>query len=239
MIIIPARLESTRFPRKILAPINGIPMVIATAKQVCAIDEVAIATDSNEVVNIAKEYGFKGVLTDKSHQSGTDRIYEAALNLGLSDDDIVINVQADEPFIEPNIVQALHEFVTKQKDASWVMASCCKKISKDAINDPNLVKVILSKTSKAIYFSRAPIPYQRDSDSGVYFGHLGLYGFNVRSLKKFCKLPQSWLEKCEKLEQLRALSNDLAIEMIEVQSQSIGIDTPQDLNRALKLYQKN
>jgi 3-deoxy-manno-octulosonate cytidylyltransferase (CMP-KDO synthetase) len=238
MIIIPARLASTRFPRKILAPIHGVPMVIATAKQVSSIDKVAIATDSPEVVKIANDYGFEGVLTKESHQSGTDRIHEAAMILGLNEEEIVINVQGDEPFIEPEIVQALHHYVALHKKSPWLMASCCKKIDKSAIPDPNLVKVVMSETSQAIYFSRAPIPHARDGEGGRYFGHLGLYGFNVRSLKKFCSLPLSWLEECEKLEQLRALSNNLSIQMIEVASKSIGIDTPEDLNLALKLYPK-
>ena len=238
MIIIPARLASTRFPRKILAPIHGIPMVIATAQRVSNIDKVAIATDSIEVAKIANDYGFEGVLTSDTHQSGTDRIHEAATILGLDEEEIIINVQGDEPFIEPQIVQSLHQYISNHKSDSWVMASCCKKIDKSTIGDPNLVKVVMSENSNAIYFSRAPIPHARDGDGGRYYGHLGLYGFNARSLKKFCSLPLSWLEECEKLEQLRALSNNLSIHMIEVDSKSIGIDTPTDLERALKLYPK-
>lgn len=238
MIIIPARLASTRFPRKILASIHGVPMIIATAKQVSSVDNVAIATDSPEVVQIAQDYGFKGVLTSDSHQSGTDRIHEAATILDLNEDEVIINVQGDEPFIEPEIIQKLHDYIKTHKNNEWLMASCCKKIEKDAISDPNLVKVVMSETKDAIYFSRAPIPHARDGEGGRYFGHLGLYGFNARSLAKFCSLPQSWLEECEKLEQLRALSNNLSIKMIEVKSQSIGIDTPEDLDRALKLYPK-
>jgi len=213
-------------------------MVIATAKQVSSIDKVAIATDSPEVVEIANKYGFKGVLTSTSHQSGTDRIHEAATILGLNEDEVIINVQGDEPFIEPEIIGQLHQYVTLHKDNEWLMASCCKKIDKNAITDPNLVKVVMSENMDAIYFSRAAIPHDRDGGKGRYFGHLGLYGFNARSLKKFCSLPPSWLEECEKLEQLRALSNNLSIHMILVQSQSIGIDTPEDLDRALKLYAK-
>lgn len=236
MIIIPARLASTRFEKKILAPIDGVPMVIATAKQVCEIDEVAIATDSLEVLKVVNDYGIKAILTDSSHQSGTDRIFEAAKKLNLNEDEVVLNVQADEPFIEPNVVKMLYDHVYKNRHKDWIMASCYKVLNNQNINDPNLVKVVLSESKKALYFSRATIPYARDGKNRDFFGHLGLYGFNLKSLRKFCNLPQTSLERCEKLEQLRALSHDYAIEMVKVESESIGIDTPEDLIYALKLF---
>ncbi|NLC28336.1 MAG: NTP transferase domain-containing protein, partial [Campylobacteraceae bacterium] len=128
MIIIPARLGSTRFEKKVLASIHGIPMVIATAKRVQGVDDVVIATDALEVLEVAKKYNIKAVLTNSSHQSGTDRIYEAANILGLNDDEVILNVQADEPFIEPKIIQSLHDFIYKNRYKEWVMASCCKNI---------------------------------------------------------------------------------------------------------------
>jgi 3-deoxy-manno-octulosonate cytidylyltransferase (CMP-KDO synthetase) len=235
MIIIPARLHSTRFPKKILAPIHGIPMVIATAKQVASVDRVAIATDAPEVIAIAKAHGIDAVLTATSHQSGTDRINEAAEHLGLDETDIVLNVQADEPFIEPAIVQALHEHM-HTLHSNFAMGSCYTAISSEDARDPNRVKVVLNAHHEALYFSRAPIPYDRDNTGAPYWGHLGLYGFTRKTLRAFCALPPAPLEALEKLEQLRALYHGHTLSMVKATSQSISIDTPEDLERALKLF---
>ena len=233
MIIIPARLASTRFPRKILANINGLPMVIATAKRVQGLDNVAIAADTQEVVDLAKDHGFEAILTSQEHQSGTDRINEAAQKLGLSDDEIVINVQADEPFIEESVVKSVLERA-RQTDA--LITSACKKISLESVKDPNLVKVLLNAHNNAIYFSRSPIPYDREGGFDGYFGHLGIYAFTKRSLETFCGLAYAPIEHIEKLEQLRAIYHGFSIAMVEVQSQSFGIDTPEDLKRALNFF---
>ncbi len=233
MIIIPARLASTRFPQKILANINGVPMVIATAQRVQNLDDVAIATDSEEVLHIAKDYGFKAILTGEHHQSGTDRINEAALKLGLNDEEIIVNVQADEPFIEEAVVQSVIE---RAKSTDALITSCCKKIDLDHVKDPNLVKVILDAHGNAIYFSRSAIPYAREGGYEGYFGHLGIYAFTKKSLQTFCSLPYGPIEHIEKLEQLRAIYHGYKIAMVEVQSQSFGIDTPEDLERALKFF---
>jgi len=233
MIIIPARLASTRFPNKILANIHGIPMVIATAKRVQAIDNVTIAADTNEVVTLAQNYGFKAILTSQNHQSGTDRINEAASKLNLQDDEIIVNVQADEPFIEESVVRSVIERA-KQSDA--MITSACKKIDLLHVKDPNLVKVILDANHHAIYFSRSPIPYDREGGFEDYFGHLGIYAFRKKSLQTFCALPNAPLEHIEKLEQLRALYHGYKIAMVEVKSQSFGIDTPEDLEKALAFF---
>ncbi len=233
MIIIPARLASTRFPNKILANIHGIPMVIATAKRVQAIDNVTIAADTNEVVTLAQNYGFKAILTSQNHQSGTDRINEAASKLNLNDDEIIVNVQADEPFIEESVVRSVIERA-KQSDA--MITSACKKIDLLHVKDPNLVKVILDANNHAIYFSRSPIPYDREGGFEDYFGHLGIYAFRKKSLQTFCALPNAPLEHIEKLEQLRALYHGYKIAMVEVTSQSFGIDTPEDLEKALAFF---
>ena len=239
MIIIPARMASNRFPQKVLANINGVPMVIATAQRVQALDDVAIATDSEEVLAIAKEYGFKAVLTGTQHQSGTDRINEAASLLGLKDDEIVVNVQADEPFIEPNVVGAVVERVKKmaQTKENCMMVSCYKPIDLAFASDPNHVKVIMDSNEYAIYFSRSKIPYDREEHLG-YFGHLGIYGFTRKSLREFCTLPPAMLENIEKLEQLRAIYHGGKIAMVKVESRSFGIDTKEDLQRALELFCK-
>src|SRR5574344_1651692 len=179
MIIIPARLNSSRFENKILADIFGLPMVIRTAKQVSSLDKVVIATDSSEVMELAKEYGFDAVMTSIEHNSGTDRINEAVNNLNLDDDEIIVNVQADEPFIETSVVEAVINRVKEvQSCPNTLITSCYKTIKNDSANDPNLVKVVLNNLDEAIYFSRAKIPYNRDNIENMdYFGHLGIYGF--------------------------------------------------------------
>ena len=229
MIIIPARLASSRFPNKILANIGGYPMVIATANRVKELDKVAIATDSSEVFNLVKDYGYEAVMTSSKHKSGTDRINEAANKLALKDDEIIINVQADEPLIEPEVVKAV---IDKVKDQKCFMASCYKLIDKSFATDPNHVKVITDANNYAIYFSRSKIPYDRD-EYNSYYGHLGIYGFRKKSLNEFCSLPTSPLEDIEKLEQLRAIYHGKKIAMVQVESESFGVDTKEDLQRVL------
>ena len=234
MIIIPARMDSSRFPNKVLVDINNFPMVIATANQVKDIDRVVIATDSEEVVKVAKKYGYEAVMTSSEHKSGTDRINEAAQKLDIKDDEIVINVQADEPFIEPEVVQKVYNRVKKAKDddEDFMIVSCYKKIDNFHADDPNLVKVVLDVNQNAIYFSRSKIPYNR-GDIKSYFGHIGIYGFTKKSLNDFCSLPAAPIEDIEKLEQLRAIYHDKKILMVEVDTQSVGIDTKEDLQRVL------
>ncbi len=242
MIIIPARLGSSRFANKVLVDIMGLPMLIRTAKQVSSLDEVVIATDSQEIVQIANDYGFKAVLTSTSHQSGTDRINEAVNILGLDDDEVIINVQADEPFIEKEVVEAVIKRVeqVKEKKEDIMIVSCYKSISSELADDANHVKVVLDDFKNAIYFSRAKIPYHRDHyEISSYYGHLGIYGFTKKSLNNFCKLKTSKLENIEKLEQLRAIDNGHTIAMVEVNSKSFGIDTQEDLNNALRIFGKN
>ena len=237
MIIIPARLNSSRFENKILVDILGLPMVIRTVKQVEALDEVVIATDSNEVMELAKQYNIKAVITSSSHQSGTDRINEAVNILNLPEDEIVVNVQADEPFIEPDVVLAVINKVKKISNQSFSMVSCYKEISSNLADDPNHVKVICDEDDNAIYFSRSKIPYHRDHyDETAYKGHLGIYGFTKKSLNYFCSLKSSILESTEKLEQLRVISSGAKISMVKVESKSFGIDTKEDLQNALSLF---
>lgn len=233
MIIIPARLASSRFPKKVLVEINGLPMVVATAKRVEKLDRVVVATDSEEVLKIVKSHGFECVMTDVSHKSGTDRINEAVNSLELDEEEIVVNVQADEPFIEPEVVQAVIDRL-KDLKRDFKMVSCYKRMDKWFATDPNHVKVITDINSDAIYFSRSKIPYDREEHHD-YFGHLGIYGFDKRSLNNFCGLSPAPLEDIEKLEQLRAIYNGKKIAMVEVESKSFGIDSPEDLKRALEV----
>jgi len=235
MIIIPARIGSSRFPNKVLADIGGMPMVIRTAKAVESIDNVVIATDSQEVIVIANKYNVDAILTSDKHQSGTDRIFEAAQLLDLSDDEIVINVQGDEPFIEIEVVETIYKLTKSNKDKSQIlMNSGYKLISNPEADDPNIVKVVTDNEDIALYFSRAKIPYPRDHHFDTYKGHLGIYGFTVKSLQTFCALPSAPLEEIEKLEQLRALYHGYEVAMAEVHTKSFGIDTPEDLEKAIK-----
>ncbi len=237
MIIIPARVGSSRFPNKVLADIGGLPMVIRTAKAVRSIDRVAIATDSIEVINIAKKYNIEAVLTSIEHKSGTDRIYEASTKLNLDDNEIIINVQGDEPFIEKEVVQAVFNLTKSNSSNSKIlMNSCYKYINNPEADDPNIVKVVTDNSDIALYFSRAKTPYPRDHHFEHYKGHIGIYGFTKKSLETFCKLPISPLEDIEKLEQLRALYYGYEVAMVEVETKSFGIDTPEDLERALEFY---
>ncbi len=237
MIIIPARVASSRFPNKVLADINGVPMVIATAKRVESIDRVVIATDFKDIFNVAIDAGFEAVMTSSEHKSGTDRINEAADILEIEDDEIIINVQADEPFIEVEVVRAVYDRVLKAKKTceDIMLASCYKKIAPSFADNPNLVKVIMDCYDYAIYFSRAKIPYDREEHTN-YFGHLGIYGFTKKSLKEFCELKNAPLEDIEKLEQLRAIYYGKKIAMVQVVSKSFGIDTKEDLKIALDLF---
>lgn len=241
MIIIPARLNSSRFANKILVDILGLPMVIRTAKQVSSLDKVVIATDSQEVIELANKHGFDAVMTSSEHQSGTDRINEAINKLELDDDEIIINVQGDEPFIEEEVIKTVINRVQKVKDNNEdvMITSCYKEISSELADDPNHVKVVLDENENAIYFSRAKVPYHRDHyDVSSYNGHLGIYGFTKKSLNNFCKLSSSKLENIEKLEQLRAIDNGHSVAMVKVESKSFGIDTEEDLKNALRIFGK-
>lgn len=235
MIIIPARLASTRFEQKVLVDVAGMPMVVRTAKRVEHLDKVVVAADDEKIVDICEKWDIKAVLTSKNHNSGTDRINEAALKLGLRDDEIVINVQADEPFIEDDVVIALINRLKSLKNSDFIMASCYAKIDEQMARDENLVKVIVDKFNNAIYFSRSVIPFNRGGNAS-YFGHIGIYGFDKKSLNKFCGFENAPLEDVEKLEQLRAIYNGEKISMLEVSTKSFGIDTKEDLQRALDMF---
>lgn len=234
MIIVPARLKSSRFEHKVLVDVLGIPMVVRTAQRVQEIDDVVIATDSELVYNIAKKHSIHAVMTNETHNSGTDRINEACEILALGEDEIVINVQADEPFIEVDVVQAVVDRLIQREDA--FMVSAYKEIGSELADDFNLVKVVLDSNQDAIYFSRAKIPHNRDHNEMSYFGHLGIYGFRAKYLKEFCNLPYAPIEHIEKLEQLRAIYHSKKVSMVKVNSKSFGIDTEHDLKRAIEIF---
>jgi len=237
MIIIPARLASTRFPQKVLADIGGLPMVVRTAKAVEHLDRVVVAADDEKIIAVCKEHGVEAMLTSTTHKSGTDRIHECATLLELDADELIINVQADEPFIEAGVVESLMSRLKSLHNAGeeFIMGSCYNAINAEVAEDPNLVKVVLDDKDNAIYFSRAKIPHNQGGGA-KYFGHIGIYGFSKKSLKEFCNLPDAPIEDIEKLEQLRAIYHQKNITMVKVASTGFGIDTVQDLERAIEIF---
>jgi 3-deoxy-manno-octulosonate cytidylyltransferase (CMP-KDO synthetase) len=237
MIIIPARLASTRFPQKVIVDIAGLPMVVRTAQRVAHLDRVVVAADDEKIIEICKEYGIEAMLTSTTHKSGTDRIHECATILELDDDELIINVQADEPFIEPDVVESLMKKLKslQEKSEDFIMGSCYNAINSDSAQDPNLVKVVLDDADNAIYFSRSAIPYNQGGGA-KYFGHIGIYGFSKKSLKEFCSLKDAPIEDIEKLEQLRAIYHQKKITMVKVASTGFGIDTKEDLQRAIEIF---
>jgi len=237
LAVIPARYESTRFPGKVLAKDTGKYLIQHTwerAKQAKLLDSVLIAADDDKVVQAAKSFSADCVLTSKDHQSGTDRIAEAAKD---TDADIIVNLQADEPEIDPANIDYLTKMLIDNPDCSMATLGAGFE-SADQISDPNIVKVVTGVDGRAIYFSRSPIPYDRD-DGGVgdvsnYLRHLGIYAYRKDFLMKFTTLPQSNLEKLEKLEQLRAIENGYSIMIGKVTHSCDGIDTPQQYEEFIK-----
>lgn len=240
IIVIPARLKSTRLPRKVLLDLGGKP-VIQRVYEACLKatlhHEIWIAADSDEVFNICKGFTPNVLMTKEEHPSGTDRIAEVIETVTC---DMVVNVQGDEPFFDAGIIDRL---ITALQQSDAVMASVCAPVAnKDELNNPNLVKVITDVNSNAIYFSRFTIPFSRDKeveDVAVYKKHMGVYAYKASFLKEFITMPVSFLEGTEKLEQLRAIENGYKIKMIEVKGIEKGIDTPQDLELARKKIKDN
>ena len=244
VIIIPARLDSSRLPKKVLLDLKGktvIQRVYEQCLKVKNVDGVYIATDSIEIKEVCETFTNNVIITKSTHKSGTDRIGEA---VSAIDCDIVINVQGDEPFIEPSLIEALvNSFVNSEIS----MSSAMSKISnvKD-LQNTNVVKVVTDLHNNALFFSRSLIPFPRDVkeisianeviEESQFFRHIGIYGYRKDFLLHFVNLEQSYLEKVEKLEQLRALENGFKIKMIEASSSLIGIDTQEDYEEALKKY---
>ncbi len=234
-VVIPARYASARLPGKPLLDIAGKPMVVRVAGQAAkgGASEVVIATDFEKIVTVAKQHGFNAVMTRLDHASGTDRIAEVAQKLGWADDEIVVNVQGDEPLIDPKLIQEVAAHLAKSKDA--VMATACHAIHDEAsLLNPNIVKVVLDANGNALYFSRAPIPYPRDE---VYktniqaHRHIGIYAYRVGFLKKYAELAVTELEKIESLEQLRVLHHGYKIGVTITQNApATGVDTQEDLD---------
>jgi 3-deoxy-manno-octulosonate cytidylyltransferase (CMP-KDO synthetase) len=234
--IIPARFASSRFPGKPLATIGGKTMIERVYNQATAagLDYVAVATDDSRIFDHVKAFGGEVIMTSETCINGTERIAEALSHLEFRPE-IILNIQGDEPFILP---EQIHAIVKGLRDPGTGIATLKKRIEHwDELNNPNCVKVVTDRDDFALYFSRSPIPYQRDNqdiwpDFPVYFKHLGIYGFKTDILMDLVKLPETALQKMESLEQLCWLENGFLIKVIETNFQSIAIDTPEDLIQA-------
>ena len=232
--IIPARLGSTRFPEKPLAMLGGKCLITRVWEAVVAtelFDEVIVATDSKRILDVVLAAGGKAQMTSSEHPSGSDRVAEVASGLEA---DIIVNVQGDEPFITEEVLKPLLDSFL---DDAVQMASLMTPIlDAEQLDDPGIVKVVTDAAGKALYFSRSLIPFDRDGGSGYnYMRHIGVYAWRRETLLSFVSLGMGKLERVEKLEQLRALENGIAIQMVETDYQGIGIDTPEDLARAERI----
>jgi 3-deoxy-manno-octulosonate cytidylyltransferase (CMP-KDO synthetase) len=239
--VIPARYDSTRFAGKVLAKDTGKYLIQHTYERACLAklpEKVIIAADDERVVAAAREFGAECVLTSPEHQSGTDRIAEAVAEMDI---EIVVNLQGDEPEIDPANIDYLAKMLIDNPDCP--MATLAAEFqSRGQVCDPNIVKVITGRGNKAIYFSRSPIPYDRES-AGVgairqYLRHIGIYAYRKKSLLEITALPQTPLEKTEKLEQLRAIENGFRILVGKVKHTCDGIDTPEQYAEFVKRYRR-
>ncbi|MEA3393472.1 MAG: 3-deoxy-manno-octulosonate cytidylyltransferase [Pseudomonadota bacterium] len=246
-VLIPARLASTRLPNKPLADIAGLPMVVRVAQRVSAGlpagTRVVVAGDSPEILQACQQHGVQAVLTRQDHPSGSDRLAEACDLLHLPDDSLVVNVQGDEPLIDPALVSAVAELLTQRPEASMSTAAHPIHEVADFLN-PNVVKVVLDARNLALYFSRAPIAWWRDGfaqgvkalPSPAPLRHIGLYGYRVGFLRQFPQLAQAPLEVTEALEQLRAMWHGHRIAVhVTPDAPGAGVDTPEDLERVRRL----
>jgi 3-deoxy-manno-octulosonate cytidylyltransferase (CMP-KDO synthetase) len=235
-VIVPARYASSRFPGKPLADIGGRPMVARVCEQAAKSGAAAVhvATDDERIAAAVREHGHSALMTRADHASGTDRIAEAAKILKLPDDDVVVNVQGDEPLISPQLISQVAGALEKQPEAS--VATACHAIHDEAsLASPNVVKVVLDAKGYALYFSRSRIPYPREK-GGVWYRHAGIYAYRVGFLSRFSALQESPLEKTEALEQLRVLWHGYRI-AVAVSETEIppGVDTPQDLEAVRRM----
>ena len=248
-VLIPARLASTRLPRKPLADIGGAPMVVRVAERarLAGAEAVIVAADDEAIVEACSRHGVRALLTRSDHASGSDRLAEASTLLGLADDEIVVNVQGDEPLIEPDAVRETARLLDEKPDC--VVATAAHPIDDAAeLRDPNIVKVVLDASGRALYFSRAPIPWWRDGyaagrveslSSPPPLRHIGLYAYRVAFLRRFPLLKAAPLETIEALEQLRVLWHGERIAVhVCAERPGPGVDTPADLERVRVLWRE-
>ncbi len=235
--IIPARLGSTRLSRKVLREIAGKPMVghvYESAKKSPLLREVIIATDSEEVMQLAQTHGWTAQMTSPSHRSGTDRMYEVAQRVTA---DVYVNIQGDLPMVRPEHIEALLRPMARPEVMVSTIKTQCKP---EEISNPNAVKVVADKNGRALYFSRSTIPFDRDKTGTIqYFKHLGIYAYRRLALDRFCNLPESKLEASERLEQLRLLENGIDIYVEETPFNTVEVDTEEDLRRVEEIFRNS
>ena len=234
--MIPARYGATRFPAKLMQDLCGKPVIVHTYERVAdtrLFDEVYVVTDDDRIEKAIREVGGKVIRSKKEHNSGSDRLAEASRDLDV---DIIVNVQGDEPFTDKENLQKVIDIFAKDLTKSIAVASLMERITDpDDIANPNNVKVVVNKFGEALYFSRNIIPFPRDPNTKVsYYKHIGIYAYRKEALQQFTELPPSLLEGTEKLEQLRYLENGFKIRLALTDIPTIGIDTPEDLERARK-----
>lgn len=237
--VIPARLASTRLPNKPLADIGGKPMVVRVAERALqsGASKVVVAVDDQSIYDACVPYDLDVLLTSKDHPTGTDRLSEVVTQLKLSDDQIVVNVQGDEPLIPPALISDVAKTLAKHPDAAIATAAILIK-DLEEVNNPNAVKVALDKNNRALYFSRAPIPFNRDPQKYLAqnYRHIGMYAYRAGFLKAFTQLAVAPIEEAEALEQLRALWHGYAIQVLLTESAPPpGVDTQEDLDRVRQL----
>lgn len=236
--IIPARYDSSRFPGKPLIEIHGRPMfwhVWHRARQCPELSSVVLATDDRRIESAAQKLNVPVVMTRPDHPSGTDRVREAAEALNIGDHAVVVNVQGDEPALDPAMISQL---IKPFADPAILVSTLARPIDDQSAQNPDQVKVVLDGGGNALYFSRARIPWPRDPVPEAFLGHIGIYAFRCHVLKKFVALPVGRLEAIEKLEQLRLLENRISIHVVETTYESIGVDRPEDIERVTRLIEK-
>jgi len=226
--VIPARLASTRLPRKMLREIGGRPLVGVVYEAVRSsplLDDVVIATDSDDILRVCRHHGWKAQITSAAHSSGTQRVHEVSNSIAA---DIYLNVQGDEPLARPEHIATLLDVM---RDSNVCVGTLKTTSAAADVSNPNAVKVVTDAMGQALYFSRATIPHDRDGTGPRYYKHLGFYAYRKAALDRFVALPESSLERSERLEQLRFLENGIPIFVGETPYDTIGVDTEEDLQR--------
>jgi 3-deoxy-manno-octulosonate cytidylyltransferase (CMP-KDO synthetase) len=233
--VIPARLASTRLPRKMLREIAGKPLVgwvYEAVRSSPLLSDVIIATDSDEILEACRKHGWKAQMTSAAHRSGTERVHEVSNSVAA---DVYVNVQGDEPLVGPEQIATLLEVMNDSAVQVGTVKTPCPR---EEIHNPNAVKVVTAPDGRALYFSRATIPFDRDGTAPRCFKHLGLYAYRKPALDLFVSQPESTLEKSERLEQLRFLESGIPIYVGETPYDSVGVDTEEDLQRVAEILRK-
>jgi 3-deoxy-manno-octulosonate cytidylyltransferase (CMP-KDO synthetase) len=234
--VIPARLASTRLPRKMLREIAGemlISRVYGAVRAASRLADVIVATDSDEIMQVCRAQGFHAQMTSSSHRSGTERVHEIAQNV---DADVYLNIQGDEPLTRPEHIASLLEVMSRPHVQVGTLMTVAEA---EDVDNPSAVKVVTDLSGKTLYFSRATIPHDRDGAKPRYMKHLGFYGYRKAALEQFCSWPESALERSERLEQLRFLEHGIAIYAGETTFDTVGVDTEEDVKRVERILRQN